>query len=836
MDPKCRAQVRAAAGERKVSDAKLDAMDGLIRDKAKQLAAQDRARWQSMSAAERTLEAAKAAMDDVNAVAARKKHGAALQILATEAADARVAKQKSLSGLTESGAVVRDLEHAQQTVEAIRNESIAALGDMIDAAQSKDGVGFWRKMGMRIFDLDNPGMTRDVVREIFANADGHTGNKLAHAGAKAWLESIERMRVRFNAAGGHVGKLAYGYLGQAHDMVRVLSAGREAWARKVAQMLDRERYVREDGHLMSDSEVLDAMRGAWDTLSSGGDNKRPPGAFAGSGARANRGSDHRVIHFRDGDAWMAYMQEFGQGSLYDSMMGHVGGMARDIALVERYGPNPEAQFRRMVDIAERADGVGSFANRTAGVKPEGYWNIVSGKTGMPENRALSTVGQIVRNVQTAAKLGGAVITSLTDTATIAAALHFNKLPYFAMLANLRGQFDKEMRDTLRSHGIIAESMASSLNRWTGDHMTHNLTGRVAGSVMKLSLMNAWTDTLRGAFAQTMMGGLARMAKKGWQQLDEFDRYLLERKGITEADWAIVTKAEATDIKGAAHLTPDSIRATGLDGADQVASKMLAYVVDEAQFAVTNPDLQTRAIVTGGGMSAGTVRGEAMRSFAQFKSFPIAMMTRHWRRMFETPQGLQGAPTGYGAKTAAGAAINRVAVFAGMNVTLMMLGGIVLQNKGLLRGQDPQDMTEAGFWLRALAQGGGAGYLGDLLFKDPTENRPTTAEQVGGSVLGPAGGAVAGLAGDLVWRNVWEAAKGKDTHAAAEALRWINAQAPYASLWWLRGAWEHWALHNMQETVNPGYLGRMQQRAQRDYGVGYWWTPGEAVPDRMPELP
>jgi len=366
-------------------------------------------------------------------------------------------------------------------------------------------------------------------------------------------------------------------------------------------------------------------------------------------------------------------------------------------------------------------------------------------------------------------------------------------------------------------------------------MTHNLTGRVAGSVMKLSLMNAWTDGLRGAFAATMMQGFARKAGKAWGDLTEWDRFLMQRKGITDTDWSVISQATPTDRNGVGYLTHDAIMATGHPDAQAVAAKWMGFVQDEAQFAVVNPDLATRAIVTGGGMPAGTVRGEAMRAFMQFKSFPLAMLTRHWRRVFETPQGLEGAPMGYGATSSTGAAVNRVAVLAAINVTLMMIGALVMQNKALVQGKDPYDMTEGKFWMRAMAQGGGAGYVGDLLFKDPTEQRGSNVEQGVGAILGPAAGAAAGLVGDLGVVNAWEAAKGKETHIAAEALRWVNSQMPYVSLWQVRGAWGHWFLHNAQEAVNPGYLSRMQQRSMKDWGQGYWWTPGEALPDRAPDF-
>lgn len=837
MTPKCATQVRAAAAGRKISDAKLQAIEDAMSATMRELARQDPPRWRGLSRDQRMAEAMAKVMQDVEAQAALKEYRATLQVLRTAETQTRIAEQMSLNKLTQSQGLIRDIEQTQNYATAVRNESITGLTDLIDAAETRDGTGVMRNLGMRLFDLDNPAMTADVVREVFSLADGKTGNKAAQAGAKAWLEVIEGMRQRFNAAGGNIGKLGYGYLSQAHDAVKVAAAGADAWAARVMPLLDRSQYVRADGSLMNDVEVMGMLRSAWETVSSQGGNKVEPGQYRGTGARANHGSDHRVLHFQNGDAWMAYMDAFGEGSLYDSMIGHVGKMARDIAMVERYGPNPEQQFRVQADIARRADGTSLVNARSAVNTPQAYWDILSGKTGTPEHLLLARVGADMRNLQTAAKLGGAVLSSFTDVGTVAATLSYNRLPYFDMLRNLgrRLKPGSEEADFLQAHSVIGETLASSLNRWTGDHLTHSLSGRVAGSVMKLSLMNAWTDSLRGAFAATMMQGYARKLGAAWADLDQWDQYLLQRKGITEADWAVISKAEPTERDGRGYLTAEAIRATGADNAQAIANRWLSFVTDEAQFAVINPDMATRAIVTGGGLPAGTVLGEGMRAFMQFKSFPTAMFTRHWRRVFETPQGLEGAPMGFGAETAAGAAVNRIAVLAAMNVSLMLLGAVVMQNKALVQGKDPYDMSEGRFWMRSMAQGGGMGFLGDLLFKDPTEFRQGSFEQTAGVLLGPSGGAVAGLMLDLGVVNAWEAAKGKDTKAAAEAIRWTNSNLPYANLWQTRAMWEHWVIHNMQEAANPGYLARMQQRAMKDWGQDYWWTPGEFAPDRAPSF-
>ena len=183
-----------------------------------------------------------------------------------------------------------------------------------------------------------------------SNADGSTGNAIARAGAKAWLDAMETMRQRFNSAGGDVGKLDYGYLPQPHDQARVLRAGPDKWSAQVLPLLDRSRYLNEDGSRMSDAQVLDFLKAAHDTIATGGANKREPGAFAGTGARANRGAESREIHFASGDAYLQYLAKYGGGSMFDAMVGHVAQRARSrgaaaaLELLQHNGLDTEPKF------------------------------------------------------------------------------------------------------------------------------------------------------------------------------------------------------------------------------------------------------------------------------------------------------------------------------------------------------------------------------------------------------------------------------------------------------------------------------------------------------------
>ncbi|MDB5453248.1 MAG: hypothetical protein JWO33_1826, partial [Caulobacteraceae bacterium] len=538
MKKQCIAAVQAAAesvGRERLTDAELRGIDDRLSGTMRRLA-QTEEGWQGMSRDMRVSLAAERAMEEIRAEAVRKVENAQRQVVATAHTQERIAQLKRAFGDNQTGAVVHDIEQTRQYVNGIKNESMSQLMDLVDAARSGEGAGAGRRLAMWMFDTDNPKMSRDLATEIFRNAEGSTGNKTAQAGAKAYLGVIEGMRERFNAAGGDVRRLDYGYIPQPHDSAKVRGAGdtgaQERWVADTLPRLDRARYVLEDGSRMNDQQVTELLRSAWETIGTEGLNKQEPGAFRGSGGAANRGSDSRQIHFKDADAYLDYMRQYGRGSMYDAVIGHVGGMARNIGVVERYGPNPNAQMRLQMDLAERADG---GKQRVFGLRPEQYWSVVNGTAGAADSARLAQIGTDIRNIQTFGKLAGAVLSSVTDLGTYMVTTGYNKLPYWDSLGNIRRAAKSDVQDFMNTHGLIAESMIGDLNRWSGGTLRQNWSGRLANTTMKLSLMNAWTDTLRRGFQLSMMKGLGRMAEKDWGALSEWDRTHMERKGVSEAD-------------------------------------------------------------------------------------------------------------------------------------------------------------------------------------------------------------------------------------------------------------------------------------------------------------
>jgi hypothetical protein len=258
------------------------------------------------------------------------------------------------------------------------------------------------------------------------------------------------------------------------------------------------------------------------------------------------------------------------------------------------------------------------------------------------------------------------------------------------------------------------------------------------------------------------------------------------------------------------------------------SKVLGLIQDESEFAVMNPDIATKAMSSWGGVKRGTPLGELARSVMQFKSFPIAMISRHWRRTLEAPQVTDGS---------APALANRTMYIGSLLLTTTALGAITLQTKQIRDGKDPIDMTgphAAKFWMKAVAQGGGLSIVGDTLLNDPGSDPTGFMKNAGKTALGPALGTAVDAVGIGVG-NAWDKASGRKTHVAAETINLVRSNTPYVNLWYAKSAIDHAGMHALQENLSPGYLSKMQQRAKKDNGQDWWWAPGSGAPGRAPDI-
>lgn len=816
MNPKCIQEVTAAVG-RALTKAEIQMVeDGLARN-MRQLARTDPT-WRAKSGNERLQAAADAArqegIDSANKAAERRAHNILAQ---ARESDRLVTRAKELAARGKKNpmhaALFERMRVSDDYVSGIRNEALSDMLDAIDAVSPR-GLGWF----------DDLGKVAEFARAVM---DGKSTDPEMVKAAKAYTESMESLRLRANAAGADIGKLDYGYLPQVHDVGKIANAGQDKWVQAVLPILDRQRYIKADGSAMGDAEVIDLLKGAWESISTEGRNKRVPGKSAGNGSRAASFDEkHRAIHFKDADSYLGYLNDYGRASMMTAIHGHVGQMAKTIGLMEEFGSNPNSTVRLLKDMSEKADNTQGARYRGATV--DMVWDTLNGTSSQPVSAELAKFWQGIRNVTTAAKLQGVMLSAITDAPLQVLVAKSAGMPTGQAIKSLFTGWGAHARETSHALGIGLDEVAGEMARWHQNNLAQGWSAKLANTTMRLTMVEAWTNSLRRGLALNLSNTLDRMVKTDWSALDKSEQNRFQSGGITEDDWKIWQLAQPSSYRGMSMLTKEGlagidVKVHGLTDAqvNRSMTRLLGFLDQEAKTAVLAPDIVTRAAVQQG-TKAGTIGGEIWRSTMLFKSFAFAIVDKQLRRIENLPDTK-----------------SKVAYSVAMMTSLTLFGALTQQLKAVTTGKDPLDMTKGKFWAAAFLQGGGLGIFGDILYTGMGGNaRGGQANWT--SLLGPVFGTAAdaaaitlGYAGDSIAAKNSAQQKSANRRAASNAIRFARGNLPLINLWYLRAAVDHMALHELQEQVSPGYLRRMKQTAKRDMGSTYWWEPGKPLPARAP---
>ena len=810
MNPACIEEIAQAIG-RKPTRAEIEALGAGLNQQMRELARRDPEGWRSMTREQHLRAAAdaaaKAAVEAAEKSAQRKAKALVIQAREVQRQAAR-ADQFAQMGV-ENGyhkALFERMVNVDQYAAGLRNQY---LSEAIDAIHAVDG----KFMNL----LNDPAKVKAFAKAVI---DGDTSDPNMTRAAKAWTDTMEAIRVRSNEAGTDIGKLDYGYMPQPWDVGTLARAKPDEFVADLIGALDRNRYYAADGRPMGDAELADLIKSGHTTLATEGRSKMEPGAARG-GSRASRFDDaHRVFHFKDAESYLRVMNKYGRGSMLEAMAGHIGGMTKNIALMEELGPNPNMTYRLLKDNAELRDnkvGVRDFFTTL-----DQRWATLTGLTAQPVSPTFAQINQSIRSVIVATKLQGTLLSSITDVPNM---LVFAKSSGIPMGKAMKAVFSGMGKDAARRANAMAigiDEITGGMSRWHEGNMGFGAADWMATATMRLGFVDAWTNVLRRGYGLAFSDLMEQMRHTPWEGLTEGSLRRLQQAGVTEADWRVWQLAEAEEFKGARMLTGNGIAAVdaaanGLTQADidRAVARYLGYMDAESKTAVMSPGLRTRAALQQG-TRPGDLGGEALRHLTMFKSFPLAVIDKHLQRIATIPSTK-----------------GKLAYSASLLTTLTLLGAVAMQLKDIFAGKDPRDMTTAKFWAAAFMQGGGTGIFGDMFYTSMGGNsRAGQPNWV--NFAGPSFSTAFDVA-DLTLGNAGLAVQGKDTQFGADAARFVKGNTPFINLWYARTALERLVLNDLQEAASPGYLKRMKDRARKDWGQRYWWEPGEALPDRAPDL-
>lgn len=733
----------------------------------------------------------------------------------------------------------------------------------VNAAQS---ANFRRYMGGVFGELEAAGLfdvlkrgelDRDVFVAMRSINDAAALKQLpeqAVAIAKTLTKWQEVSRIEANRAGAWIGKVDDYGLRQTHNSDRLMRAGEAKWKADILPKLDLPRMFPDGPPKDLDDWLhetfLNIVTGVRDANPSAG----KMAAFKGPGNLAKKLSQERVLHFRTADDAFQYNIDYGMGNIRESFVTGMHQAAESTGLMQVLGTNPEYNLKAVVDAVRsrlsRSDpaALKKFDDATrSGKRIDNAYLEVSGQTRRAASAKLAAVGQGIRVWNTLTGLGGAVVSAVTDVPIRASLLRYQGQSYLQQLGKgLLGPLTRladgldsaDRKAVLSAAGYFNEvAMGNLAARFSPDDTIPGALNRATNTFFRWNLLAQWTDSMRRSTLEAMSHYWGSIADRSYAQLSDRNRMALTRFRIGEKEWGVISKG-ITEADGRKFLTPQAVREMDPDAfrslasdriraakaaavkagkpeqaetsirkilddtRAQMADRLQQFYADDLDSAVISPDARTQAFIRQG-QQAGTPIGEALRMFWQFKSFGIAIMQRAFLRELR----------GYGPKASMSQA---------RGIALLMLGSLgfgyaAMTLKDLIKGKTPRPLDNPKTLTAAMAQGGGMGIYGDFLFGE--------SSRLGGGFLETLGGPTVGKLADT--KRLFDAAKsGEDV--GAQGLRFVVSNTPGNNLFYSRMALDYLFLYEMQEAMSPGYLRRMERKAEEERGQQWWLRPSEAV--------
>ncbi len=302
----------------------------------------------------------------------------------------------------------------EQQVSAATSYYMGRLNRIFDEADNRTFIKKLWSDG----SVEDTTFSRNMLRELLSEG---TGDANAAKAAKLWTEVAEDLRIEFNRAGGFVKKLDDWALPQRHVAAKMLKATKANWTNDTGKLLDWERMGIEP---QRQGQYLDDV---YDTIVTNGASKtkiEDVTRMGGGKKTANKYREHRQLHFRDADSWLAYSEKYGDGSVVGSMIDHIQGMSRDLGLLKTMGTNPQARFETLKARVNHEQKLNPMERIRGTNNVQAIWDNING-IGFVGNEAAQTFGANTRSLASAAKLGGAFLSSLADPMVQLSSVFYN---------------------------------------------------------------------------------------------------------------------------------------------------------------------------------------------------------------------------------------------------------------------------------------------------------------------------------------------------------------------------------------------------------------------------
>ncbi len=832
MKPQCEAAVAKALGKDSLNKQEATKIEQRVTKAMTAIARQDIDKWRNMSKIDRLAAASEQVAKDIQSDLARKKQILAKDIIRQSQnieilKNSGLAANQSLDRLIAHNGDMSGITSLNSEYKVIANETKRQMWNFY--TKIKGALGIWTDK--KLMD--------DVARERFGQ---DTGNKVAKQISEELGKMYDDLRIKFNAAGGDIGNLGddFGFNTIWHGD-KLKDAGAQQWLDDALKNIDRSKYVDVDGNPLTNDQIKEMISYSFESITTDGLNKLNVGeVLQGGGKATNRMSQSRVLHWKNADAWLEMQQKYGALPFVDLIDSHIDTMAKNIALVEKFGSNPNRAFDILAQEAKRIDGLNGIKTNvlTDGIqRANTMYDVFANREMNHGSEALNAFGVAYRAWNVSTMLGSALLASLSDVAPMIKLARMHNLSVAKLMGNLVGElnpFNPKDRELSFSMGIAVDEITSSLGRFASEDLTSvydrasqvaRVSNTAASTVMRASLLNAWTRATKAAWSKTLMNKYANLPKeKKWGQLDAEDQSFLKDVGLDERTWEVMSLAEPMkDGSGNPLMTTQSILnipddqlkhlGNPTEVKNQAVKKYFSHVLDEQGMAVIESGLRERTRLYGK-THGGEVLGFFGRGMMQFKSFPVTFLMRHGTRALRDG-ALSPTPYTYMIPLAMG--------MGAMGALSLQLGEIANGNNPLPMWDDDEPDVALSFMTKSMMKGGGMTLLGDIV----AAGADTSGRDSRDFLLGPMGGDMVKLA-QLTSGTANQLLNGKDVTSKTNQMYMLaKSKIPGQNLWYTKTAMNRLMFDDIQNMIAPDYQQKYKRKMQKQ-GRSQWWEGGEGL--------
>jgi hypothetical protein len=318
----------------------------------------------------------------------------------------------------------------------------------------------------------------------------------------------------------------------------------------------------------------------------------------------------------------------------------------------------------------------------------------------------------------------------------------------------------------------------------------------------------------------------KIKNKGLQEIKEFaaskkaeQRATVETQMREEFAFANVKKEVVSDegFIGQTKLTFSTKRINRARA--DLSEKLNVLYQDRNNYAVLIPGARERAFFNRG-TQPGTVLGEAVRFFAQFKTFPLAVYTKTLERDI-LAGGAQSIKQGLveGMPFTAGNNGGDLVGIAGFMSAMTFYGSLGTMANDFFNGRTQRDWSDPKSIVDGAIAGGGFGLYSAAIL----ESYSSTAHfQSASNAFGP----VVGDIPDLLSLTIG-AFNGEPK--AQKFLDFLHGYTPLANVFYAKAVLDYLIFYNLQEAIDPGALLRMQQAVKKSSGQDFNIKPSDIIP-------